>query len=192
MLASTHDCSRCVTVHMLAKESEVFAMFRVYTEAMENTHDARIKCLRSDNGGEYLDDDFQIFLLHNDIGHERSAPRRQAQNGVAERMGRTLIEMARTIMMEAKVAGRWWAEAVATAAYLRNRANRKALPRDQTPFEELSGRKADVSSLCVFGCRVISKDDAAEQLDERGRAGIMIGCSTVSDAYRLLDLRTAT
>lgn len=128
MLTFTHDCSRSVTVYMLVKESEVFAMFRVYKEAMENAHDARIKCLRSNNGGEYLDDDFQSFLLHNGIGHERSAPRRQAQNGVAERTRRTLIEMARTIMMEAKVAGRWWAEAVATAAHLRNLTNTKALP----------------------------------------------------------------
>lgn len=49
-----------------------------------------------------------------------------------------------------------------------------------------------MSNLRVFGCRVIIKDDAAEQLDERGRARITIGYSTVSDAYRFLDLRTAT
>ena len=46
----------------------------------------------------------------------------------------------------------YWAEAVATAAYLRNRTTTSALKTDATPYELWYGRKPDISHLRVFGC----------------------------------------
>ena len=47
------------------------------------------------------------------------------QNGIAERATRTLVEMARSIMVESGVAQSLWAEAIKT--YLRNRCPTKVL-----------------------------------------------------------------
>ena len=45
----------------------------------------------------------------------------------------------------------YWAEAVSTAAYIRNRVAASALPV-KTPFEMWYGKKPKVSHLRVFGC----------------------------------------
>ena len=187
VLTFIDDFSRFVNVYFLSSKSEVFGFFKQFKALVENEHGRNIKCLRTDNGGEYMDGDFQDFMAENGIRHERSSPRRQAQNGVSERMNRTLMDMARTMLFQANLAKKWWAEAVSTAAYLRNRANTKALTRNSTPFEQVYGIKPDVSNLRVFGCFVMYKDDKAKKLDVRAREGVMLGYSLTSKAYRILD-----
>ncbi len=60
----------------------------------------------TDNGGEYTSNQ---FLQSEGIKHERKTPQ---QNGVAERLNRTLIEMVRTMLATSK---QFWAEALSTA-----------------------------------------------------------------------------
>ena len=50
----------------------------------------------------------------NDIGAEntRSNPYCPAQNGVAERSNRTLVELARTVLIDSKLEKSLWAEAI--------------------------------------------------------------------------------
>ena len=53
---------------------------------------------------------------------ETSAPYSPSQNGVAERFNRTLLELARAMLISKNLPTFLWDEAVAHAAYLRNRA----------------------------------------------------------------------
>ena len=57
---------------------------------VEKSSGEKIKTLRSDNGGEYTSKD---FFKKNGIRHERTVPKTPEQNGVAERMNRTLVEL---------------------------------------------------------------------------------------------------
>lgn len=95
----------------------------------------RIGALRSDNGGEYLSDEFKEYLKLKGIYHELMVPYSPQQNGVAERINRTLMESARSMMSHAKLPDKYWAEAIATAAYLKNRTPTNAMKQDKTPFE---------------------------------------------------------
>ncbi len=61
------------------------------------------------------------YLKSQGIRHELTTPYSPQQNGVAERMNCTLMEAARCMIAQAKLSDRFWAEAVATAAYLRDR-----------------------------------------------------------------------
>ncbi len=54
--------------------------------------------------------------------HELTVPYSPEQNGVAERMNRTLMESARTMLSHAGLPDSYWAEAVASAAYIRNKS----------------------------------------------------------------------
>ena len=67
------------------------------------TNDARetIGTLRTDNGGEYLSTEFQNYLKEKGIRHELTVPHSPQQNGVAERMNRTLVESARPMIAHA-------------------------------------------------------------------------------------------
>jgi hypothetical protein len=47
------DYTRMTAVCFLKNKSEAFENFKIYKEMVENEMDSRIKCLRSDNGGEF-------------------------------------------------------------------------------------------------------------------------------------------
>ncbi|GMF31517.1 unnamed protein product [Phytophthora fragariaefolia] len=98
----------------------------------------KLKCVRSDNGGEYTSKRFNRFCALNGIVHQTSAPYSPQQNGLAERMNRTLVEMARAMMHYMEVDRQWWDEAVMTAAHIVNRVPKTAR-RDKSPLEVLTG-----------------------------------------------------
>lgn len=80
----------------------------------------KLRCLRSDNGGEYKSVKNSEFLTKKDILHETTAPYSPQQNGIAERTNCILIENARSMMFEMNVTMNFCADSVVTAAYLRN------------------------------------------------------------------------
>ena len=77
--------------------------------------------IRSDHGREFENQSFSEFCDQLGIKHNFSAPRTPQQNGVVERKNRTLIEMARTMIIDGQIAKTFWAEAVHTACFIINR-----------------------------------------------------------------------
>jgi transposase InsO family protein len=55
------DYSRRLWVFPIKKKSDVFAVFKAFKARVELESEKRIKCLRTDNGGEYTDGDFLSF-----------------------------------------------------------------------------------------------------------------------------------
>ena len=102
-----------------------------------------MKIIRTDNGGEFTSTEFEHYLREEGIKHKYTIPKTLQQNGVSERMNRTLVEAVRSMLVDAKLPHRLWAEALSTAAYLVNRSHTKALG-DKTPFEAWYGKKPSV------------------------------------------------
>ena len=71
---------------------------------MSNLTGKKVKILRSDNGGEYLSEEFTEYLKEQGISHQLTVPYNPAQNGVAERMNRTVVESARCLIYHCKYA----------------------------------------------------------------------------------------
>ena len=63
----------------------------VYTEL-------HIGTLRSDNGGEYTSKYFEKYLQENGIKHQKTVPYNPQENGVAECMNQTLLNMVRSMI----------------------------------------------------------------------------------------------
>ena len=78
----------------------------------------KVKYLRLDNGGEYIDGGFSEYCAAHGIRMEKSIPRTPQQNGVAERMNRTLNEYARSMRLHAGRPKTFWADTVSIASYL--------------------------------------------------------------------------
>lgn len=146
------DYSQCCAVYFLKQKSEVFDKFKEFEAIVTNECGHSIGTLRTDNGGEYLSRESEAYLRSKGIRHELTIAHTPEQNGVAERMNRTLLESARAMIAHAGLPTNYWAEAVATAAYLRNRTTTSALKENKTPYEKWYERKPDVSHLKVFGC----------------------------------------
>jgi hypothetical protein len=144
------DYSKYTQVYFLKSKDQVLEKFKEFVSYV-NTLGKKVKVLRSDNGGEYCSKAFKDYLKEHGILHQTTVPYNPEQNGTAERMNRTLLEAARSMMYHAGMPKEFWAEAVNTAAYTRNRRPTNSL-NNATPFECLFNRKPDVSNLKVFGC----------------------------------------
>ena len=67
--------------------------------------------------------------------HDLTVPHCPEQNGVAERMNRTLMEMAHSMMARAGLSDKYWAKAVDAAAYIRNCTSTSSIKGFKTPYE---------------------------------------------------------
>ena len=87
----TDDYTRCCAVYFMKHKSEVFEKFKEFEAVTTNDARETIGTLRTDNGGEYLSTEFQNYLKEKGIRHELTVPHSPQQNGVAERINRTLV-----------------------------------------------------------------------------------------------------
>ena len=132
------DATRYTWVYILKFKSEVFSTFQNWKTLVENQYEKKIKILRSDNGGEYVSTEFEKYLRKEGIRHEKTVPKTTEQNGLSERMNRTLVEAVRSMLSDSKLPKMFWAEALSTATYFRNRSPNVAL-NNITPYEALNG-----------------------------------------------------
>ena len=107
--------------------------------------------LRIDNGREFYGNEFEEFCKKCRIARKNTTPYTPHQNGVVERMNRTLMEKSRSMLSCAELGHEFWAEAVGTTCYLVNRSPSSALD-DRTPHEVWTGNKPSLEHLRVFGC----------------------------------------
>lgn len=166
ILTFTDDYTRYVTAFFIKSKSEVLSKFMEYVAMMENETGLRVRSIRTDNGGEYTSQCFKKFCSDKGIAHQLTNPYTPEQNGVSERLNRTLVESARSMLIHAKMPLKFWAEAVNTAVYLHNRSPTSAL-KDKTPFESWFGKKPNVSHFKVFGsvCFVHTPDHLRKKLE---------------------------
>ena len=182
------DSSRKVWVYFLKNKSDVFDVFKKWRAMVENETDLKVKCLQSDNGGEYINDDFLKYCAVNGIKMKKTIPGKPQQNGVAERMNRTLNERARSMRLHAGLPKTFWAEAINTAAHLINRSPSTPL-NFKLPEEVWSGKKVNLSYLKVFGCvSYVHIDSTARgKLDAKSKKCFFVGYGELEFGYRFWD-----
>jgi hypothetical protein len=169
-------------------KDEVLEKFKEYETMITNMTEKKIKILRSDNGGEYTSKEFSNYLKEKGIQHQFSVPRTPQQNGVSERMNRTIQETARSMMYNAGLDKKFWAEAVCTAVMIRNRSPTVAVD-NMTPYECFYEKKPDVSHFRVFGCKAymhVPKENR-RKWDSKTKKCIFVGYSITSKGYRLYE-----
>ena len=125
---------------------------------------------------------------------ELTTPYTLEQNGVAERLNRTLTTKIRSMLVGAGLPTKLWGEAAYTACYLSNRTPRHYNDRTATPEEMWTGKKPDLAHLRVFGC-VAYAQLAKEQrgkLDSTSIRGVFAGYTLTSRQYRVYNPETQT
>lgn len=168
----THYC----VVYLLAHKSDVFAAFKDYVAKCEARFNYKLVHLYSDNGGEYLSNEMKQYCVEKGITYHLTVPRTPQQNGVSERMVRTITEKARSMISGAKLDKVFWGEAVLTAVNLINMTPTRALKRSQTPYELWHNKKPQIKYLKVFGSTVYVHDKTNKtKFDDKSWKGILVG-----------------
>lgn len=185
------DHSRMTYVYFLKSKNEAFQYFKEYKARVENATSNKIKILRSDNGREFCNRDFNSYLKKAGILHQKSNPYTPEQNGLCERMNRTLIEKARCLLFDAKLGKEFWAEAINTAVYLQNRIVKTGL-NNRTPYELWTGAKPNLSHLRIFGSTVMKHipKEKRYKWDKKAEQCILVGYPEDVKGYRLYNLST--
>ncbi|KAH9793687.1 hypothetical protein KPL71_004622 [Citrus sinensis] len=84
-----------VWVHTMRAKDEVLEIFVKWKKLVDTQTGGNIKVLRYDNGGEYTSDPFLQVCQNEGIKRHFRVRHTPQQNGVAERMNRTLLEKVR-------------------------------------------------------------------------------------------------
>ena len=133
-------------------KSEVFAKFVEFKSYVEKQFSTSLQVLRTDSGTEYFTNKMHDFLIHKRIVHQNSCPYTSAQNGVAERKHRHIIETSIALIHQASLPLHFWIDAVATATFLINRMP-SSIIANKSPYEVLFHAIPDYSFFRVFGCQ---------------------------------------
>jgi len=185
MLTFVDDFSRKVWVYFLRQKNETFSMFKKFKALVKNQTGRNIKKLRVDNGLEFVELEFDEFCAVNGIARYKTLVEKLQQNGVTERINRTLLEKTRCMLSNA---GLWdhkafWSEAISTARYLVNCSPHTSIDF-QIPEEVRSGNPVDYSSLRIFGCPVYAHVNNGK-LAPMAVKCIFLGYASESKGYRM-------
>ena len=143
------DCTKFYYVYLLKSKDETFKKFFMYKNKVKNQLNRRIKRIRSDRSGEYIEP-FSAFCTKHGIIHETTPPYSPQSHGMAERKNRTIKEMMNAMLISSGLPQSMWGEAVLSANYLLNKVLRKI--ETKTPYELWFRRKPSYKNLKVWGC----------------------------------------
>ena len=183
-LTFNDDFSRFASVYFLKTKSQVLETFKEFVASVKNQTEKRIKTLRSDNGGEYKSADFIRYCNSCGIKQEFTVPMTPEQNGVSERLNRTKMDTACSMLYHGHLPLSFWAEAVSTSVYLRNLSPSVSID-GMTPYERWYEHKPNVNHLRVFGCNayVHVPDQKHKKLEEKSTTCIFVGYPITSKGY---------
>ncbi|KAE9212787.1 hypothetical protein PF004_g15532 [Phytophthora fragariae] len=191
VLTFVDDHSKYVVAYFITKKSEVPVKFKAFMNLYENQRGERIKCLRSDNDTEFVNKEMDRLCALNGIVHQKTVPYSPQQNGVVERMNRTIMEKARSMLYYKGILTMWWAEAVSTSVYLINRST-TSTHSSMTPYELAVKDKPRLNHLRVFGSVGYAHVDKAKRtkLEPKSFKCMFLGYAENSKGYRVYDLES--
>jgi transposase InsO family protein len=182
ILTIIDDKSRRVWPYFLKQKSDAFESFKVWKTMVEKQTERKLKVLRIDNGMEFCSGDFNSFCRKDGIVRHDTIQYMPQQNGVAERMNRTIISKARCMLSNSSLSQKFWTKAASTACHLINCSPSTAIDK-KTPLEVWSSSPYDYSQLRVFGCTAYAHVDNGK-LEPRAIKGVFYDGSGVK-AYKL-------
>ncbi|KAH9657439.1 hypothetical protein KPL70_023077 [Citrus sinensis] len=124
-----------------------------------------------------------IEFCENGVVRHKTVRHTPQQNGLAERMNRTLMDKVRYLLIHSKLPQSLWAETLMTACYLVNRSPSSAIDF-KTPVEMWSSRAANYSDLKIFGCPAFAHVKQGK-LEPRALKCVFLGYPEGVKGYRL-------
>lgn len=184
------DYSSKLFIYFLKTKDEVKVKFYDFKKTIERQTGKKIKIVRTDNGKEYCNKEFDKYL--DGIIHQTTVPYNPEQNGKAERINRTIVEKARCLLFDGAFPKEFWAEAVSTAVYIYNRTSCRVLPDFKSPEEVFTNKKPSVKHLKIVGssAMVHVPKQKRKKFDVKSVKHVFVGYCETSKAYRLYNPST--
>jgi hypothetical protein len=186
MITFIDDASGFSALHFLrSKADAVTALQNLITWAEAQTG-YRLRSIRSDRGGEYINQSLRTFLSSGGIEHQISVPHTPQQNGRAEHFNRTILEKSEAMRQHACLPPSFWQDTVETSLHIYNRQPMHQLDWS-TPIFLWNGENPDVSYFKVFGSQAyvfVPKEERQHKLSAKAEEAIFIGYEKGTKCYK--------
>ncbi len=127
-----------------------------------------------------------LFCERNGIARQRTEADNPASNGKAERMHRTILNMARFMIFNCRLPMHFWGDAVKYTAYVFNRSPCKSNPKRMSPMEMLKGKPPNLTHVVTFGSPcMVYRSPGKNSLKKRSQCGIILGVSEEVKGFRV-------
>ncbi|KAL2476226.1 Copia-like retroelement pol polyprotein [Abeliophyllum distichum] len=141
---------RKVWISLLKTKDEAFKNFRNWVTLVVFQKETEVKTLRTDNGLEFCNLEFDIYCKERGIQRHRTVRYIPQQNGVAEKLSRNIMDKVRCMLISSVLSKVFWDEVACIVVYLINRSPSSAI-NFKTPRELWSRKPPNLSHLRVFG-----------------------------------------
>jgi hypothetical protein len=201
MVTFTCEATRFTVAYACRYKSDVKTHFLEFLEAVKR-HGHVVKVLNSDGGGEYTANEnatnmseFQQICKDHGIEQQFTCAHTSAQNGISERLNRTIMDAVRCVLHEAGLSHRFWSLAMKWVVWVKNRIWHSSFMkqgRPMSPYEALHGRVPNLAMARVFGCDVWVYDFDApkDTIQPKGIRCLFVGMSERRKGWLVFDLRT--
>jgi Reverse transcriptase (RNA-dependent DNA polymerase)/GAG-pre-integrase domain len=184
-ISFTDDHSRFTKIYFLYTRDESYESYRSYEAWLSTQKNAKIKCLCTDRGGEYLGNEFSAHLRSAGTIRRLTVHDTPEHNGVSERLNRTIMEKVHAMLHDSGLPKFLWAEAVAHAVYIKNRTWTRTIG-NTTPYEIMYGQKPNLANLQPWGCKVRVHRPVESKLEGRSQIGRWMGFDEeTKDGHRI-------
>lgn len=166
----------------------MFEVLKEYHAKSEHQTGKKLRCVRTDEGPEFVNSLWDDYCRETGIIHETTAAYSSSANGVVEHTNQTVLDRGRSMLFESGLPSQYWREACATALYLMDFIPLSRHP-GITPYERRMGKKPDISHLRPFGCVAYAK---IPKEHDTGKLGVQsIKCALIGyygrGDYKLID-----
>ncbi|EUC60967.1 integrase core domain protein [Rhizoctonia solani AG-3 Rhs1AP] len=173
----------------MQQKNEALRNYMLYEKFLETQRNAATKMLQVDNGKEFVHKDFKDYLESKGTILRTTAPYSPAQNGIAERLNRTLFDHERCMMFEAEAPPSWWQESTAYACFLKNRTPTFINGKLITPYEAFYGKKPNIMTFYKFGApvQILDQSGSRGKLDPKTKPARFVGIAeNQGNSYRYI------
>ncbi|CAI5474475.1 unnamed protein product [Closterium sp. Yama58-4] len=182
--------SRYVWIANVDARSKAPEVFRIWLAHAQRQSGRKLKIWQSDGAKEFRSHELESVLTEKGIKHEISLPYAHQQQGVAERVNRTLMTKVRALMNQSGLPKKFWPYAMNHAVRLYNLLSTTANRDNLSPHMKWTGSRGDPSMLRVWGCMVQYRPTSANigKFAQRARWGVHLGLSNEHKGWLILDV----
>lgn len=192
MLLIVDEFTRMSFVFALKSKGAAAAVIMQWCLAIAVTKQTRIGEFHSDNGGEFTSIELTTFFAKQGITATTTYPYTPQQNGIAERMNRTILNAARSMLLHANGSLLLWSESVLAACHVRNRSTLRSGTKHTPEALWSNAPTSNVGHLRVWGCDAWVHIRSAPKLEAQSWRGMLVGYDQSNGelGYRVLRLET--
>jgi len=147
--------TRYTWVFSLISRDIVLRALQIWKASAENACGNKLLILQTDNAAEFIGKKWMKVYQDEGISYYTTAPYGPSMNSYAERVIRSIVNHASSMLWMAGIREEFWALAAKASAYLLNRSPHSGL-EECTPHEMWFKQKPHVGHIRVWGCRAWS------------------------------------